>query len=199
MNATLQSLPTVVSLAEVVPEAVRWVWPGRVPLGKLTLLDGDPGVGKSAVLLDVAARVSRGGAMPDGTRGDVGGPAGVVLLTTEDGLADTVRPRLEAAGADLARVVAVTGIPGGQGQGPRPVVLPRDWLEVARVVARNRARLVIIDPLMAYLDGMVNAYRDQDARQALLPLSTLAEHTDAAIVVVRHLTKSAGGSACWRW
>jgi hypothetical protein len=187
---------TVVALAEVQAKPVRWLWPGRVPLGKLTVLDGDPGVGKSAVALDLAARVSRGEELPDGASGDLGGPTAVVLLAAEDGLADTVRPRLEAAGADLGRVVAMTGIAGADG--PRPVVLPRDWLEVARVVARARARLLVVDPLMGYLDRRVNAYRDQDARQALAPLVVLADGVGAAVVVVRHLTKAAEVNALYR-
>src|SRR5436853_811651 len=75
----------VLRLAEVAPRTVRWLWPGRVPLGKLTVLDGDPGVGKSTVVLDLAARVSRGAALPDHSHGDLRGHAGVVLLCDEDG------------------------------------------------------------------------------------------------------------------
>jgi RecA-family ATPase len=189
----VQDGPAVVALADVAPAAVRWLWRGRVPLGKLTVLDGDPGVGKSTLLLDLAARVSRGTALPDCERSDLEGPATVVLLTSEDGLADTVRPRLAAAGADLGRVVAMTGVRDGQ-----EVVLPREWPEVARVVARARARLLVVDPLMAYLERGVNAYRDQDARRALAPLALLADKVGVAIVVVRHLTKSGGANALYR-
>jgi hypothetical protein len=186
----------VVPLATVAPERVRWLWPGRVPLGKLTLLDGDPGLGKSAVMLDLAARVSRGAAMPDESRSDLDGPAGVVLVSTEDGLGDTIRPRLEAAGADLSRVVAVTGVPGEGTM--RLVTLPRDAPRVARAAKELEARLVVIDPLMAYLDPAVNAYRDQDVRRALAPVSLIAEALDAAIVVVRHLNKATEGNPLYR-
>ncbi len=78
--------PQVLALADVARERVAWLWPGRVPLGKLTVLDGDPGMGKSAVTLDLAARVSRGATMPDGVRGDLAEPAGVLLLSAEDEL-----------------------------------------------------------------------------------------------------------------
>src|SRR5262249_31733160 len=92
---------SLVPLNDVAPAAVRWLWRGWVPLGKVTVLDGDAGLGKSTLLLDLAARVSTGAEMPDGTPGP---RAGVVVVSAEDGLGDTIRPRLEAAGADLRRV-----------------------------------------------------------------------------------------------
>jgi hypothetical protein len=98
-----QASPVGKLLSEVEPERVEWLWPGRLPLGKLSVLDGDPGLGKSALTLDLAAKASAGLELPDGGRC---GPAGVVLLSAEDGLADTVRPRLDAAGAAAERIVA---------------------------------------------------------------------------------------------
>src|SRR5262245_30682212 len=84
--------PVAVRLATVVPQPVEWIWPGRIPRGKLTLVIGDPGLGKSFFGLDVAARISRGATWPDGGRA----PGGTsVILSAEDGLADTIRPRLE--------------------------------------------------------------------------------------------------------
>jgi hypothetical protein len=186
----------VVSLTDVAAREVQWLWPGRVPLGKLTLLDGDPGLGKSAITLDLAARVSRGGALPDDSRGDVREPAGVVLLCREDGLGDTVRPRLEAVGADLARVTAITGMPTPTGL--REVRLREDWQALAREVVRVGARLLMIDPLMAYVERGVNLYRDQDARWALAPLVMLAEMGEVAVVAVRHLTKGGGVNPLYR-
>ena len=98
----------LVRLADVKPERVEWLWPGRIPLGKLTLLDGDPGVGKSTLAVHLAAQVSIGGRWPDDTDCPTGG---VVLLSAEDGLSDTVRPRLDAAGADSTRIVALEAVP----------------------------------------------------------------------------------------
>ncbi|MBI4491368.1 MAG: AAA family ATPase [Chloroflexi bacterium] len=196
----------VVSLADVQSERVSWLWPGRVPLGKLTILDGDPGLGKSAITTDLAARVSTGGAMPDGTRSDLDGPAGVVLLSAEDGLADTIRPRLDAAGADVSRIVALTAVPRLD-LNPDPEQPPRvrldlptiaDLSAIREAIARVDARLVIVDPLMAYLPSGSNSYRDQDVRRVLAPLAVLAAELDVAVVVIRHLNKMAGGNPLYR-
>jgi hypothetical protein len=97
--------PQVVRMADVTPERVSWLWPGRIPAGKLTVIDGDPGDGKSTLSLDLAARVSTGSPMPDGTRA---APGNVLVLSAEDGVADTIRPRLDAAGADPERVIVLT-------------------------------------------------------------------------------------------
>lgn len=87
---------------DVKAERVRWLWPRRIPRGKLVILDGDPGLGKSTVGLDLAARVSTASPFPDGSCTDY--PADVIILSAEDSISDTIRPRLEAAGADLSRI-----------------------------------------------------------------------------------------------
>jgi hypothetical protein len=186
----------LVSLADVQPERVRWLWPQRIPLGKVTILDGDPGLGKSALTLDLAARVSRGWAMPDGSTSDLAEPANVVLLSAEDGLADTIRPRLDAAGADVTRVHALTYVVDAAG--PRLPTLT-DLTALREVVAQTAARLVVVDPFMAYVDGTTNTYRDQDVRRVLAPVAQLAAELDAAVVLIRHLTKGeATGSPLYR-
>ncbi len=185
--------PVLVRLSDVTPERVDWAWPGRLALGKVTVLDGDPGAGKSTIALDIAARITTGSDMPDGGPGI--DPAGVVVCSAEDGLADTIRPRLEAVGADLARVVSLTiGDIGGE----RSIAIPDDLGALETAVSNFQAGLVIIDPLMAHLPGSVNSYRDQDVRRALGPLALLGERTGAAILVIRHLTKATGGSPVYR-
>lgn len=186
--------PTLgVLLADVRPERVSWLWPGYLPCGKLVVIDGDPGLGKSALTLDLAARLTTGQPFPDGSRPE---PRGVLLLSAEDGLADTIRPRLDAAGADLTKVLALTGIPESDGE--RPVTLPDDLPIIEQAIQRIAAGLVVIDPLMAFLAGTVNSFRDQDVRRALAPLAALAERTGATILVVRHLNKATGGSPIYR-
>ncbi|MGI8757153.1 MAG: AAA family ATPase [Acidimicrobiales bacterium] len=97
-------------LADVVPERVEWLWSGRLPRRKLVVLDGDPTVGKSTLMLDLVARITTGRPMPGETFATVL-PSDVVLLAAEDGLADTIRPRLDAAGADCARVHHLDAVP----------------------------------------------------------------------------------------
>jgi hypothetical protein len=185
-------------LSTVKAAHVCWLWLWRIPLGKLTILDGDPGLGKSVLTLDLAARVTRGLPMPFETRepGEDREPAGVVLLSAEDGLEDTIRPRLDAAGADVERVLALDRIPGEAGI--RLPILPADVEYLKTGVGRVAAKLVVIDPLTAFLAGETNAHKDQDVRRALHPLAKLAEETGAAVVVVRHLNKAAGGNPLYR-
>jgi putative DNA primase/helicase len=95
------------TFSEIKPETLKWLWPGRIPLGKLTLLIGDPGLGKSLVTIDIAARISRGSNFPDGERCEVGD---VIFLSAEDDAADTIRPRLDAAGADVVRIHTLEGM-----------------------------------------------------------------------------------------
>jgi hypothetical protein len=181
-------------LSEVEPEQVEWLWPGRLPLGKLAVLDGDPGLGKSAVTLDLAARVSAGLELPDGEQCD---PAGVVLLSAEDGLADTIRPRLDAAGANTERIVGLSPILEDSVSG-RPVSLPKDLDVIEQAIEYVGASLVVVDPLMAFLAGGTDSHKDQDIRRVLTPLAALAERTRAAVLVVRHLNKAVGGNALYR-
>jgi hypothetical protein len=178
-------------LSEVEPERVEWLWEGRIPFGKLTVVDGKPGLGKSTVTTDLAARVSVGKVWPDGTDCRAGG---VVIISAEDGLADTIRPRFDAAGGDPERAVAISTVPDAEGN-ERQIAVPYDIPIIESAIERVDARLVIIDPLMAFLSSDVNSHRDQDVRRALAPLARLAEKTGAAIVVVRHLNKATGGSA----
>lgn len=187
--------PVLLPLDTVQPERVRWLWPGRIPIGKLSVVDGDPGLGKSLITLDLAARVSIGAAMPDGMATDLGGPAGVVLLSAEDDPADTIRPRLDAAGADVARIAALTAICTGSRE-RMPSLDALGMIEQA--IAQTGARLVVVDPLMAYLPTATDSHRDQDIRSLLAPLGQLAARSAVAIVIVRHLNKRSGGNPLYR-
>jgi len=192
--------PVSICMADVVPEHVRWLWYPRIPLGKLTVFDGDPDVGKSTVTIDLSARVSNGCPLPDGTRSDLEGPAEVILVSAEDGAGDTIRPRLDAAGAAVERIHLLTEVDYVDDNG---CLRRRPWtmqdLDVLKLlVLEHRAQLVVIDPLMAFLPSSVSSYSDQDVRGALAPLARLAEETGAAVVLVRHLNKAGGGNALYR-
>lgn len=182
-------------ISSVASEEVSWLWSGYIPLGKLTVLDGDPGQGKSTLALDLAARLSSGRPMPDQSEGCI--PHGVVVLSAEDGLADTIRPRLEAAGADLEQILALPECLDDEGK-ERPPMIPDDLPQVRRAVEQIRAKLIIIDPLMAFLSGNTNSHKDQDIRRVLHLISGLADETGAAILVVRHLNKAGGGNPIYR-
>lgn len=187
--------PVVTRLSDIEAQPIEWLWPGYLPAGMLSLLDGDPGVGKSTLTADLAARVSTGQAMPDGSGG--GKPATVVFLSAEDDVARTIVPRLAAAGADLERIVTVR-LRAGDGTDRQPLIAPADLVHVEEVIRDEGARLLVVDPLMAYLPDGVNANRDHDVRRALSALAGLAERTGCAVVVVRHLRKSAAESPLYR-
>ena len=176
--------PTCLRLSDVATTSIEWLWPGYIAAGKITMIDGEPGVGKSTLAMDVAARLTTHGTMPDGTRGLTGG---VVLLSAEEGMGDTVRPRFEALGGNPTRVC----IPSLDGSLKLPDCV--EWLEQA--IADVTARLVVIDPVMSYLPGTLNSWSDQDVRAALDPLAQLAQRTGVAIVAIRHLNKKEGQSA----
>ena len=146
-------------MSEIMPEPVRWLWEGRIPLGKVTILQGEPGVGKSTLVYDLAARVSRGSDMPL-LKGSAVGPANVVLYSGGDELADTVRPRLDAAAADLSRIYAVT----------------HEFN--AEDVASLKPALIIVDPISDYFGLDL----DRDPVFAMRRLGRLAKVTGAAIL-----------------
>jgi DNA repair protein RadA/Sms len=157
---------TWTTLADVPSQPVKWLWEGWIPFGKVTLLDGEPGFGKSNLALDLAARVSRGLSMP--LTKEKTTPADVVIFNNDDNLSDTVRPRLEAAGADLTRIRAVDH-----------VVHPQDF-------DTFHPALIILDPLTAYLCLGC----DVPPRQVIKDLARLAKETPAAVLVVQHLPKN---------
>ena len=185
-----------VRLSDVTPEALRWLWTGRIPAGKITVLDGDPGLGKSTLLCELAARISRGDPLP-GDNSEPTAPRGVLLFSAEDDVHNTIRPRIDAAGGDPERIVVFVAVPDGTDTG-RPFALPRDLPILDALVERVDAALVIFDPLVAFLPAGVSASIDQHVRHALGKLKASAERTGAAIVLVRHLNKSASANPLYR-
>jgi hypothetical protein len=180
-------LPAGRPLSEVQPVRVEWLWPRRIPKGKVSVLDGDPDNGKSVLTTDLAARVTAGLDLPDGTPTEA---AGAVIVSAEDGASDTIRPRFDAAGGDPNRALLLGD--------DEPFAIPDDIPRLERAVKRVGAALVVVDPIMAFLSGNVNSNRDQDVRRALTPLKQMAERTGAAVVLVRHLNKTPGGNPLYR-
>lgn len=200
-----QSVPTPgeealgLFLSEVETQEVHWLWEKRIPLGKITILDGDPGMGKSLLAINVAACVSTGYPMPDGTPGKQGG---VILVAPEDGASDTLKPRLEAAGGDPSRVLLLNEVEGLDAKKimihDRPFSLSHDLETLEGMIKRTKAILVVLDPLMAVLGHNIDSSRDQDVREVFTPLAQLAERTNCAVLVIRHLNKGASKNALYR-
>ena len=186
--------PRVVRLGDVEPEPVHWLWDGYVARGKVNLFAGDPGLGKSWATLDLAARVTVGGETPD--RQHIMEQGSVVLLTAEDGLADTVRPRIDAQGGDAQMVHVLEGIIDADGHDRLPSLV-EDIDSIEQVVNANSAHLVIIDPLNAYT-GRADSHNDAQIRRALTPLAKMAERTGAAVLVVMHLNQATLQPALYR-
>ena len=187
-------VPPGVLLSEVEPELVEWLWGNRIPIGKITMLDGDPGLGKSLLAIEIAAQITTGRPLL-GDKSAVSG--GVVIMSAEDGLGDTIRPRLEAAEANLDRIVALRYTPESEGE-KTVSNIPVDIPVIVGAIERVGAKVVIVDVLMAYLPGQTNTYRDQDVRLALAPLAEMPNKTGVAVICIRHLTKAPGGNPMYR-
>jgi len=181
------------TLADVEPEAIAWLWRGRIARGKVSMIVGDPGDGKSYLSLAIAAAISRGNALPDG---EAAAPADCLLWNGEDGLEDTIRIRAECVGADLARIHVIRGTIDTSGQ--RESFGLHHVQEIHREIKRRgNIAAVFIDPLGALLAG-VDAHRDAEVRSALQPLADLARETGVAIVPIAHLNKAPTGRSIYR-
>ena len=182
--------------SEMIPEEVLWDWPGRLARGKLKLLAGDPGLGKTFVAIYIAALKSRGGTWPDGTLCEAGP---VIIMSAEDGATDTLLPRLVNAGADL-RVIhhfdSVIVKVGAETQ-ERLFRLKEDIEVLEEAVANTKAQLVILDPLNGYLSG-VDSHKAAEVRSALAPLAAAADRTKTTMLTVAHLNKRDGGTPTYR-
>ncbi|MGA7793186.1 MAG: AAA family ATPase [Candidatus Acidiferrales bacterium] len=180
------------AFSEIKPETLKWLWPGRIPLGKLTLLVGDPGLGKSLVTIDIAASVSRGLPFSDGQPCERGA---IIMASAEDDPADTIRPRLDAAGADISRIHILEGVRvtlGDNSTVERAFDLERGIPALEDALARvPGVRLIIIDPVSAFL-GATDSNTNSEVRAILAPLAALAAKHGVAILCVTHLRKSAG-------
>jgi len=182
----------LVSASDIEPVEVRWLWPGRVPLGRMTLLVGRPGDGKSFLTAYLAAQVSRGRDWIDGTSCPIGS---VVLCSAEDDPADTIVPRLIAQDADRSHVKLLTGVTEAGRSHERVFTLADVEPLREKLDQLKGCRLIVVDPIGSYLGGKTDAHRDNDVRSVLAPVAQLAASHDAALVVVAHTRKSAAAFA----
>jgi len=173
------------TLADIEPEDIPWLWPGRIPLSMLTLLVGDPDQGKSYLTLDLAARISQGAQWPDGGYASRGP---VVILADEDHAASVIRPRLDKLRGDAARIKIIETVKEERAP-ERAFRIDRDLVRLANFIEMLGAPLVIIDPLNNYLGRSIDPHKDTEIRSLLMPLVLVAKASRAAIVAVMHLTK----------
>lgn len=181
--------PKVTCMATVEPRDIDWLWEGRIPAGRITVLSGRPGGGKSFVTVDLAARISTGRLMPDGSQTQRGS---VLTIACEDNPADTIRPRLDAAGADPECVHLLSGIEVYDGKQTNEYMFSLasvDMLEQT-LEALPDCRLVIIDPIGSYIGGDTKTGSDNEVRAVLAPIAKVAERTGVAVLIVAHTRKA---------
>lgn len=177
----------MIKMSEVQSQEIDWLWYPFIPYGKLTIVQGDPGDGKTTMVLNIAAKLSKGEGLEENMK--VPEPMNIIYQTAEDGLADTVKPRLESAGADCERVLVID-------ESDKSLSMSDERLEEA--IKQTGARLLILDPIQAYLGGGVDMNRANEARDMTKKLGALAEKYKCAIVLIGHMNKAAGNKAAYR-
>ena len=170
----------LIRMSDIQPEEVQWLWYPYIPLGKLTVIQGDPGEGKTTFVLAVIAALTKGEALPEREPLD---PVNILYQTAEDGLADTIRPRLDALGADCSRVLVID-------ESERELSLSDE--RIRQAMEKTRAKLLVLDPLQAYLGAEVDMHRANEVRPILKRLGSVAEQMGCAVVLIRHLNKMQG-------
>ena len=170
----------IIRMSDVELTPVEWLWKPYLPFGKLSVLQGNPGEGKTYFAMHLAAACTNGKLLPNMERME---PFNVIYQTAEDGLGDTVKPRLIEAGADLDRVLVIDD---------SEVQLTLSDERIEKAIIENNARLVIIDPIQAYLGADVDMNRANEVRPIFMRLGQVAQRTGCAILLIGHLNKAAG-------
>jgi hypothetical protein len=185
----------LVLASDVAPEAVEALWPGRFFLKKINLLAGLPGLGKTTITLDIIARTTVGAEWPDGSgkapKGDV------VLMTTEDDIADTIRPRLEVMGADLTKVHVVRGVREEGRVKLFSLARHLGLLDATLERIGKSVRCVVLDPITGYFGG-TDTHKTADVREVLAMIKPIAENRHAAFIAITHPNKSSNSAAAYR-
>jgi hypothetical protein len=171
-----------------------WLWPGWLPLGKLALLEGDPGLGKSLMTLDLCSRLTTRRDFLDGCPAVL--PCHVIVVNAEDTLDDTVRPRLQALGADVDHVYNLEGIEDKHGDDV--LRFPQHAQAIRDLLTQTQAKLLVMDPFVAVLDNSVATHNDQSVRAVLRLLMGIATEHQCAVLLVRHLNKEEGQRSLYR-
>lgn len=177
----------MIKMSDVQSQEIEWLWYPFIPYGKLTIVQGDPGDGKTTLVLNIAAKLSKGEGLEEEMKAPE--PMNIIYQTAEDGLADTVKPRLETAGADCEKILVID-------ESDKSLSMADERLEDA--LKQTGARLLILDPIQAYLGGGMDMNRANEARDMTKKLGALAEKYKCAIVLIGHMNKAAGNKAAYR-
>ena len=174
--------------ADIQPEPIDWIWEGRIARGKLTVIGGDPEEGKSQINVNIAATISKGGEWPNH---EGKAPTGsVLILSAEDGIEDTLVPRLMAAGADRSKIHIIEAVRGEDEKGHRTFNLQTDLqLLEAKINEMGDVLVISIDPASAYMGKGVDSHNDQAVRSVLAPVAEMANRLDVAIISIMHFNK----------
>ena len=177
----------MIKMSEIQSQEVSWLWYPFIPYGKLTIIQGDPGDGKTTLVLNIAAWLSKGEGLDSEMK--LSEPVNVIYQSAEDGLADTVKPRLELAGADCERILVID-------EKEKSLSMVDERLEKA--IVQTKARMLILDPIQAYLGGGMDMNRANEARDMTKKLGALAEKYQCAIILIGHMNKAVGNKAAYR-
>jgi len=177
----------LITMSDIEAEEVRWIWYPYLPRGKITIVQGDPGEGKTTLVLSLVALLTTGQPLPECD--EVPPHMNVIYQTAEDGLADTIKPRLEASGADYSRVLVID-------ESRKELTLCDERLEQA--IRKTEAGLVVLDPLQAYLGDNVDMHRANEVRPIFKRLCQMAERTGCAVVLIGHMNKMQGAKSSYR-
>lgn len=176
----------IISMDTVDREEINWLWYPYIPFGKITIVQGDPGEGKTTFVLKLAAELSRGKCFNADYNAE---PINIIYQSAEDGLADTVKPRLEDAGADCSKILVID-------DGEQSLSMQDSRIEEA--LEQTKAKLLILDPIQAFLGDKVDMNRANETRDITKKLGALAERTGCAIILIGHMNKGSGAKAAYR-
>lgn len=179
----------LINMEDVAVEQVEWLLYPFIPYGKITIILGDPGEGKTTMVLQIISRLSKGEDIFGEERENVIQPVNVIYQTAEDGLGDTIKPRLLAAGADCSKVLVIDDT-------EQPLTMLDDRLEQA--IIKTNARLVVLDPIQSFLGADVDMHRANEIRPLMQHISILAEGYHCAFILVGHMNKNSNGKPSYR-
>jgi RecA-family ATPase len=185
----MEKVVNIISMDTVQAEEIKWLWKPYIPFGKLTIIQGDPGEGKTTFALQLAALLSLGKGFGENKNIGVSEPVNVIYQTAEDGLADTVKPRLILAGADCSKIKVID-------DSEKSLSMDDERLELA--INATGARVLILDPLQAYLGDKVDMNRANEAREMTKKLGAIAARTGCAVILIGHMNKGSGAKAAYR-